>query len=77
LTLPFPPVNPSADSADDLSAFPEDELSQFELHVARRADELVKLYGSGPGRDMDFWLQAEQEMLKDRGDSPTSAHACG
>jgi hypothetical protein len=70
-------MNPTADSADELAAFPEDELSQFELHVARRADELVKQHGSGLRRDMEFWLQAEQEMLKARGDLPTSAPACG
>jgi hypothetical protein len=30
--------------------------------IEQRAHELWKLSGSPPGRDLDFWLQAEKEI---------------
>ena len=52
-------------SADDVS-FADDELSQLELFVARRADELARLSGSQLNRNLEYWLQAEGEMRRVR-----------
>ena len=41
--------------------FPSDELSQLELRIARRADELARTQNYDPAQD--FWQQAERELL--------------
>jgi hypothetical protein len=69
-------MNPTAIPADNPAPFPEDELSQFELHVARRADELARMNGPSLSRDLEFWLQAERELLQAPGDLPPSLQAC-
>jgi len=58
-------ANPSVSSVDDVS-FADDELSQLELLVARRADELARLSGSQLNRSLEYWLQAEGEMRRER-----------
>ena len=41
--------------------FPADYLTQLELRIARRADELSRALGDQPGRDC--WLDAEREII--------------
>lgn len=43
--------------------FPKDQLFRVELRIARRADELARLYGSDPVHALDPWRQAEREMF--------------
>ncbi len=38
-------------------------LFQIELRIARRADELARLGQFVPGRDFEYWLRAEREVL--------------
>jgi hypothetical protein len=45
----------------DLLDFPHDSLSQLELRIARRADELARIPGRREQRD--FWIEAEREVL--------------
>jgi hypothetical protein len=45
------------------TGMPEDELFQFELRVAQRADQLAAKLGTGPERDRECWQQAEREEL--------------
>jgi hypothetical protein len=44
----------------------EDELSQLQLQVALRADELWRNSGRGRGSDLEFWLRAEREVMEKR-----------
>jgi hypothetical protein len=44
----------------------EDDLSQLQLEVAHRADELWRREGNGRGSDVEFWLQAEREVIEHR-----------
>jgi hypothetical protein len=39
-----------------------EELIRIELRIARRADELARLFGSSREKDVTHWLQAEHEM---------------
>lgn len=43
--------------------FSDAELLQLELRVAQRADTLSRESGGVRGRDLEHWLQAEQEIL--------------
>ena len=54
---------------------PDAEIVHTELSDPRRAIELRAYYlfcerGCGPGRDVDDWLTAEQEVLTNEGESP-------
>ena len=40
-----------------------DELMQWELWVAHRADELAQKTTPGRDHDLECWLQAEHELL--------------
>lgn len=40
----------------------DDLLFQVERQIARRADELDRELGVNPGRALDHWRQAEQEV---------------
>lgn len=42
---------------------PKDPLFRVELRIARRADELARLYGTDPVHALDPWRQAEREMF--------------
>ncbi len=46
-----------------LALAPLDELTQLELSVAQRADELMRL-DAGSGTSRDFWREAEAEVLE-------------
>ncbi len=52
-------------AAPSLALAPLDELTQLELSVAQRADELMKLHRDA-GERRDFWLEAEVEILEAR-----------
>ena len=39
------------------------ELFEWELRIARRADELAKTVLSLPGRNLECWLRAEREFF--------------
>jgi hypothetical protein len=52
---------PYAPEPFDPEEFPSDELSQMELRIARRADELARTQNYDPAQD--FWQQAERELL--------------
>jgi hypothetical protein len=45
-----------------LHTLPDDELFQVEQKIARRADDLMRQPGSGPGHALECWLQAEREI---------------
>ena len=50
--------------ASATAVLPEDDrLLQLELRVAQRADELSQKNGNVRGRDLEHWLQAEQEIF--------------
>jgi hypothetical protein len=42
------------------------ELFEWELRIARRADELAKTILSFPGRNLECWLRAEREFFAAR-----------
>ena len=44
----------------------DDDLSQLEMQVAHRADELWRNEGQGRGSDLEFWLKAEREVVERR-----------
>jgi hypothetical protein len=50
-----------------ISALVMDELLQWELRVAQRADELATQASHGRDEDLRYWLQAEREVLVDGG----------
>jgi hypothetical protein len=53
------------DSANQEAIFPlpEDELTQLQLKVAQRADQISPKVPSTPERDLGYWLEAEREFL--------------
>ena len=54
-------MNPIPATAADL--LPADQLAQWELRVAQRADELAKKSPPGRNHDLASWLEAEREAL--------------
>ena len=42
-----------------------DELFEVELRIAKRADELVRLFGLDPVHALKQWRQAEREVWKE------------
>lgn len=58
-------IYPMQTAAPSLALAPLDELTQLELSVAQRADELMRLAVEPPGR-RDYWLEAEAEILEAR-----------
>jgi len=40
---------------------PHDQLTELELRIARRADELARIHEQN--RTKDFWLDAEREVI--------------
>jgi len=45
------------------SALTEDELFGLELRVAKRADEIAQTGARGMSHDVEYWLQAERDVL--------------
>jgi hypothetical protein len=43
-------------------SLPDDDLFQVERRIARRADELERLFGTNPRSALDHWRQAEAEV---------------
>ena len=57
----------TARNDQDVPALPmEDDLSQLQLEVAHRADEIWRSEGNGRGSDIEFWLRAEREVMEHR-----------
>lgn len=48
------------------SAVIDDELTQIELRIARRADELVRAQEASARSTAEFWTRAENEIWSDR-----------
>jgi len=42
-----------------------DRLFNLELRIAKRADELVRMFGLDPAHALDQWRQAESEVWRD------------
>lgn len=47
-----------------------DELAQWELRIAQRADQLAAKTERGRNQDLENWLQAEREVLTDLAKPP-------
>jgi hypothetical protein len=45
--------------------------AELQEAIRRRAEEIYVRNGSVPGRDLDNWAQAEQEILRELAESPT------
>ena len=61
-------MNPADQNPDpSLTVFADDPLLALELRVASRADQLSLKFGGGRDKDKDleYWLQAEREVLAD------------
>ena len=43
-------------------SLPDDDLFQVERRIARRADELARLYGTNSRSALDHWRQAEADV---------------
>ena len=56
------PVEKSVQAPAPVAAAPRKAPTQEE--IGRRAYEIYVLNGSQPGRDLENWLQAEQELSK-------------
>ena len=57
-------MNSKAPGPNLLNAVPDDPLSQLELRVAKRADELARIGGAGTGTDLAYWMRAEREVFE-------------
>jgi hypothetical protein len=55
------PCAPAMPPTSDVS--PPDELMEWELRVAQRADQLAAKNSGGREQDLEYWLQAEREVL--------------
>ena len=58
-------MNPDADTPNP---WPTPNLHEA---IRRRAEEIYVRNGRIPGRDLDHWAQAEQEILRELAESPT------
>jgi hypothetical protein len=54
---------PDQDASAAIVSIDDDRLLQLELRVAQRADKLAEASGRIRGKDLEHWLQAEQEVL--------------
>jgi hypothetical protein len=65
LYIPHPPdmnaLTPAATAIPPPSL--RDEFQQVQTLIARRADELSQSGPKGQAHDLEYWLQAEQEVL--------------
>ena len=52
-----------SDQQEANPALPEDELTQLQLKVAQRADQISQKVRSTQERDLGYWLEAEREFL--------------
>ena len=59
-------MNTAHDDQEVPAAPMEDDLSQLQLEVAHRADEIWRREGNGRGSDVEFWLRAEREVMEHR-----------
>ncbi len=57
-------MRPAKSKTQTSAAFPEGELLQLELRIAKRADKLRKRGGAQSVSDLILWLQAESEVLE-------------
>jgi hypothetical protein len=55
-------------AADTPNLWPTRDLHEA---IRRRAEEIYVRNGRIPGRDLDNWAQAEQEVLRELAESPT------
>ena len=59
-------MNPADHNQDPYpTVFADDALLALELRVASRADQLSLEFGGGRDKDLEYWLQAEREVLAD------------
>ena len=59
-------MNPADHNPDSpFTVFSDDALLALELRVASRADQLSQKFGGGRDKDLEYWLQAEREVLAD------------
>lgn len=57
-------MNPQESSEETGISFPlTDELAQWELRIAQRADQLAANTQHSRNQDLENWLQAEREVL--------------
>jgi Protein of unknown function (DUF2934) len=56
-------TTPEPDASAAIVSHDDDRLLQLELKVAQRADKLAEASGRSRGKDLEHWLQAEQEIL--------------
>jgi DUF2934 family protein len=56
-------------AADTPNPWPTPDLHEA---IRRRAEEIYVRNGKIPGRDLDNWAQAEQEILRELAESPTA-----
>jgi hypothetical protein len=56
-------MNRSVPTPTSFAPTTEDELMDFQLRVARRADELSQSRGRHTQSDLERWLDAERDVL--------------
>lgn len=62
--------NPESSEESGISVPLTDELAQWELRIAQRADQLAATTERGRNHDLENWLQAEREVLAGLAKSP-------
>jgi len=68
-------MKPANKGTKEAAPFREGDLLRLELKVARRADILWRSAGYCSGKDLIYWLQAENEVLEPHYVSGPAAHA--
>jgi hypothetical protein len=56
-------MDSASQEADASAPLPSDELTQLQLKVAQRADQISQKNGGARERDKEYWLEAEREFL--------------
>jgi hypothetical protein len=57
---------PAASSSTKVRSMKESRPTQVEAEINSRAYELYVQRGCGPGRELEDWLRAEQELMHQR-----------
>lgn len=60
-------MNTTEDNIAPEAEVSDEALFDLELRISRRADELAKAATSGNERGLEYWLQAERDIMAEQG----------
>jgi len=59
-------MNTTEDTITPAAELSDEALFDLELRISRRADELAKAAASNRERSLEYWLQAERDIMSEQ-----------